>query len=146
MITIVRAVRTSIACPAQWDLWDDEGSYYYARFRHGCGAVRQYKTENWTEAPDLPDDQVDKTQPGWFYRANSEYIGLVATFEDEDEWRGWIELEEFCARAGLTLDPACAREGYGDYVLGKLAEEGIIAGPGSELAGIAEKWNEVAGG
>lgn len=141
MITIVRTVQTSIACPAQWDMWDDEGNYYYARFRHGSASVIQYEDENWIEAGWKPDPE-DGDMTGWAYRGNVKFTGFVAGFTGEDEWRGWISLEEFCERAGLTLAPDAERSGFGDHVMSKLAESGIIAAEGSELAGFRDKWNQ----
>jgi hypothetical protein len=32
---IVKIVRTCSACPSQWDLFADDGTSYYARYRHG---------------------------------------------------------------------------------------------------------------
>ncbi|MCB0485997.1 MAG: hypothetical protein KDC47_07370 [Flavobacteriaceae bacterium] len=34
-IKLTKITKTSFACPAQWDAWDEEGNYYYFRFRHG---------------------------------------------------------------------------------------------------------------
>jgi hypothetical protein len=141
VITIVKAVQTSIACPAQWDMWDAEGNYYYARFRHGWGQVRQYEDENWVEAPWKPDEEIDKSVPGWASLANTSFVAFISTFEtDGDE--GWISLEDFCAQSGLALSPDAARVGYGTHVMNQLAADGIIAQEGSELAEIRDKWNE----
>jgi hypothetical protein len=143
MITIVKAVQTSIACPAQWDMWDESGNYYYARFRSGSASVIQYEDEDWVGAPFLADPE-DGNMTGWAYRGNVKFIGFVAHFTDEDEYRGWISLEEFCERAGLALAPDLVHEGFGDYVMGKLADDGIVAEEGSELARIRDKWNEAS--
>ena len=35
MIKITRIVKTCMACPAQWNAWDDNGDYYYIRYRFG---------------------------------------------------------------------------------------------------------------
>lgn len=32
---IVKMVRTCVACPSQWDGWDENGTYFYFRYRHG---------------------------------------------------------------------------------------------------------------
>lgn len=36
---IVKAHQTCYACPSQWDAWDEEGNYWYLRFRHGYGSA-----------------------------------------------------------------------------------------------------------
>lgn len=144
MITIVRAVQTSLACPAQWDLWDADGNYYYARFRSGYGSLTQYQDENWTEAPWKPDEEIDKTVPGWGRRANTAFIADIAGFEHGDDLAGSISLEGFAELAGITLAPECWREGFGDYVRDQLIADGIIPQEGSELDGIITKWNEVS--
>jgi hypothetical protein len=33
MIRIKDIVQTCIACPSQWDMWDEDGKYYYVRYR-----------------------------------------------------------------------------------------------------------------
>lgn len=93
MITIVRAVQTSVACPAQWDAWDAEGRYYYLRFRYGNGTVQAM------------DDSEDRN-----YLADP-----VASFTDDDQWNGTIELEEFAQRAGIALSPRLESKGFGEY-------------------------------
>lgn len=93
MITIVRAVQTCAACPAQWDSWDAEGNYYYLRFRHGHGTVQTM------EAPGSGDYWAEP----------------VASFTDDDPWNGTIELEEFAERAGIALSPHLRLKSYGQY-------------------------------
>lgn len=83
MITIVRAVRTCRACPAQWDAWDADGQYYYLRFRFGHGTV---------EAAASPEDYMTGTESR-----------VVAEFEHGDGLLGEIELTEFAELAGLAL-------------------------------------------
>lgn len=34
-IMINKIIKTCGACPAQWDMWDFEGVYYYVRYRWG---------------------------------------------------------------------------------------------------------------
>ena len=92
MITIVRAIQTSSACPSQWDAWDADGQYYYLRFRHGHGTVQAMNR-------DEPDYQSE----------------LVGHFQDDDPWNGSIELEEFVERAGLALSPRIEYKGFGQY-------------------------------
>jgi|SRR5277367_554497 len=112
-IIITRAVQTSIACPSQWDLYDADDNYYYARFRHGCGSLRQYTTSDWVDAPE------------------SALVGHVASFQreipDDPDWvyDGDISLEEFAQRAGFTL----ALESYtsfGDHVRDELVTNGLL--------------------
>lgn len=123
MVKIVRAIQTAIACPSQWDAWDDEDNYYYLRFRHGCGEMRQYKDENWVDAP--WKENIDRTQQGWLVTANTAYIRTVATFEHEDEWAGMITLEEFAARAGFELADNLYSTGYGDHLRDELIKKGV---------------------
>lgn len=127
MITIVRAVQTSIACPAQWDLWDADGNYYYARYRNGCGSLRQYEDENWVEA------------------AGDTLVARIASFEYGDELAGDISLNEFARLAGIEIAPEATRAGFGEHVRSQLEAEGIVAEPGSELDGIYAKWDEASG-
>ncbi len=35
MTTITRIEQTCVACPSQWDMWDDNNLYYYVRYRWG---------------------------------------------------------------------------------------------------------------
>jgi hypothetical protein len=122
MILIVRAVQTSTACPSQWDLWDDKDRYYYARFRHGCGELRQYKTPNWVDAPTV--ENVDKTKPGWRMRSNSDYIRTIADFESGGSWDGFIELEDFIAHIdGVKLSENLLRTGYSEHLRDQLVME-----------------------
>lgn len=34
MIKITKIIQTSMACPSQFDMWDENGNYYYVRYRH----------------------------------------------------------------------------------------------------------------
>lgn len=97
MITIVRAIQTSSACPSQWDAWDADGQYYYLRFRHGQGTAQA----------------MDQANPN--YQAE-----LVGQFVDDDPWNGSIELDEFLKRAGMALSPNVEYKGYGRYFAEKL--------------------------
>lgn len=83
-VVIVRAVQTCGACPAQWDAWDDQGRYWYLRYRYGRGSAEQYADEAWYEDRDA--------QPA-----------AVAEFECGGSLDGSISLEEFAERAGMTL-------------------------------------------
>lgn len=74
MITLARVVETCAACPSQWDAWDTDGRYYYLRYRFGRGTVQ-------AESADGP---------------------IVAEF-GENSMDGCIELDEFCAEAGIGL-------------------------------------------
>lgn len=93
MITIIRAVQTSSACPSQWDAWDAGGNYYYLRFRHGYGTV---------QAMGSPENGDYRAEP-------------VASFTDDDPWNGTIELDEFAERAGIALSPALRLKSFGQY-------------------------------
>jgi hypothetical protein len=119
VITLVRVIRTSIACPSQWDAWDPEGRYYYLRFRHGYGAVKSAEShEAYESAWEAAHWDEDAKQ--W---RGLEAITLVAEFEDEDERRGDISLEEFCQRAGLTLASDIERTAFWRNISNQLNEE-----------------------
>lgn len=83
---IVKANKTSIACPSQWDAWTDDDQYVYMRYRHGYGYAKIYDSPNWWES--------DVIQEGH----------IVASFEFGHPLDGYMELEEFCRHAGLELD------------------------------------------
>lgn len=34
-IRLVKIEQTCTACPSQWDAWDEDGEYYYIRYRWG---------------------------------------------------------------------------------------------------------------
>jgi hypothetical protein len=119
---IVKAIQTSAACPSQWDTWDEGGNYYYLRYRHGCGEMRQYKSENWVGAPWKEDE--DSTQDGWGIRANTEYIRTVATFEHGDPLEGFITLTEFCQFAGVELDLTDYKN-YGEHLTDEMKARGF---------------------
>jgi hypothetical protein len=123
MIKIVRAVQTAIACPTQWDLWDDKDNYYYARYRHGCGELTQYKTENWVGAPSKPEEEIDQTIPGWIKRANTEFIRKVADFEYGDGLDGFIDLEKFAELAGIQLADDLVNTSFGEHFRDQLVTE-----------------------
>ncbi len=77
MTTIVKAVRTCIACPSQWDAWDSEGKYLYLRYRHARGTISR-------EEGGIELTVIDR--------------------HDIDPQDGFITLEEFCSEAGIILD------------------------------------------
>lgn len=73
-VTLVKAVQTCTAMPSQWDAWDNQGRYWYLRYRGGFGSMaRNY---------DLDDADL--------------------TFTTDDHG-GEISLSEFCQRIGVTL-------------------------------------------
>lgn len=108
MITITRAVQTSIACPAQWDSWDADGNYYYLRYRSGTGSVRQYETSEWYM--DFDRDQL---------------IRDVASFRHGDPLDGSISLEDFARLAGLKLADGLEAGDYGGRLRDGLLLYGI---------------------
>jgi len=107
MITITRAVQTCMACPSQWNLWSDNGDYYYARYRHGCGELRQYKTEH------------------WYHKDEDEFIADIAEFYHGDPLDGMISLEEFAQLAGITIAPDAMITGYGDHLRDEMITSGF---------------------
>lgn len=86
LVVIVRAVQTGVECPSQWDAWDDQGRYFYLRWRHGRGSVDTF---------DDPDPETWGNPP----------FGVVAHFSGALEGEGREELENFCRQAGITLSP-----------------------------------------
>jgi hypothetical protein len=123
VVKLTRVVQTSMACPAQWDAWDADGNYYYLRFRHGCGEMRQYTDQDWVDAP-LKED-VDETQPGWIIHSNTKFIRTVATFEMEDEF-GVDTIEQFASAAGIELAPDIYKTDFGDHLRDELIKEGMM--------------------
>lgn len=103
-VTIVKAVQTSMFCPSQWDAWDEAGQYYYLRFRHGYGSIRR--------EPSPDTDTWHGPGPG---------SDLVSSFEDEDQWAGVIELDEFCRRAGVGLE-LTEYKNFGEHLREQLAD------------------------
>lgn len=84
MVTITRAVCTCLACPSQWDAWDEQGNYYYLRYRNGHGTMRKYRSQ---------EDFGDITRSA-----------LAADFRHGDPLDGFITLPDFCALAGVALN------------------------------------------
>jgi hypothetical protein len=83
-VTLVRAVQTCYACPAQWDAWDADGQTYYLRFRSGLGTVEAVDT------PTTTAESLDSAR-------------LIAEFQYGDSLLGSIELDLFCRLAGIRL-------------------------------------------
>jgi hypothetical protein len=122
-IRIIRAVQTAMMCPSQWDLFDTDDNYYYARYRHGCGELRQYEDEDWVDAG--WKENIDETQPGWGIWGNIKYIRTVATFQNDDPWGGFITLEDFAGETGIILDSDIYETGFGDHVRDELIKDGM---------------------
>lgn len=123
MITLVRAVQTSMACPSQWDAWDAEGNYYYLRYRHGHGSVEQYEDENWTDA-----------EPGQWHRT-------ISWFNEGDHLDGVIELPRFAELAGLVLSPDLVTTGFGDHLRDELiTRHGVSV---DEASDITQPWRKL---
>lgn len=51
MINIVKMHELCFACPSSWEGWDDEGTYYYFRFRWGFLRVDRAPTEGDWQSP-----------------------------------------------------------------------------------------------
>lgn len=93
MLNLVKVVRTCIACPSQWDAWDEDGDYWYLRYRSGIGTVEQQPS------PD-PGEWIDKPP--------------VIKFFYGDSLDGYITLEKFMEIAEIKLAPnAQVEEAYG---------------------------------
>lgn len=123
-IKIVRAVQTSIACPCQWDAWDEEGNYYYLRFRHGHGSVEQYENEDWVNA-----------EPGQWHRT-------ISYFNNHDD--PIINLKEFAEEAGIELAPNLIQTGFGDHIADKLVTEHGV--PLHQALDVTEPWRKLSEG
>jgi hypothetical protein len=108
MITLVRVVQTCIACPSQWDGWDEDGNYYYLRYRSGHGSVRRYRTANWADSDD------------------DEYVETISEFDYGHPLGGCIDLAGFARLAGIALAPGLMHTGYGDYLRDELILNGTL--------------------
>jgi hypothetical protein len=137
-IRIIRAVQTAMMLPSQWDLWDTNDNYYYARFEEGHGTLRQYQDDDWVGAPWKTD--IDETQPGWAAAANTKFICTVATF-DTDEWDMFIPLQDFAVLIGIELTPDCYSIGVGDHLRDELIKNGMVMF--LEMGGNEPDQNEV---
>ena len=89
-IKLRRVVETCGGCPAQWDAWDAEGTYYYLRFRYGHGSVSVGENHESTQ---------------------------IREFSYGDDMAGIIDLETFARLAGLDVSeaehaPRCFDHGY----------------------------------
>lgn len=63
-IRITKLVQTCGACPAQWDAWDEDGTYYYIRYRSGWLSVARSKGQ--TGGEDLLfGEQIGDDLDGW---------------------------------------------------------------------------------
>jgi hypothetical protein len=107
-VKLVRATQTSMGCPSQWDAWDGDGNYYYLRYRHGCGQIRQYKTADWVDSDE------------------DELITVVASFEYGDPLDGVINLDEFAVRAGIELADDLHETSFGDHLMDEMITRGVI--------------------
>jgi hypothetical protein len=113
-LKLARVIQTSLACPSQWDAWGADGDYYYLRYRHGHGSVRQYKSRDWVTA------------------AEDELIRQVTSFDYGHPLDGAISLDEFAALAGITIVPDVMVTGFGDYLRDELVLGGVIPLAGEE--------------
>jgi hypothetical protein len=110
-VTIVKAVQTCMACPAQWDAWDSEGRFWYLRYRHAHGEARRYDEG-----------------PGWYKAEPADGKPWIEPAEALDfdygdsPYDGDIELPLFCELAGLVLSPDAEVTGWGTYMSEALAE------------------------
>lgn len=121
LITLVRVVCTSLACPSQWDAWDDQGRYHYLRYRHGVGSAERAGSEDaWNDA--WKSAHWDEETLVWH---GLEAIEQLASFEyvDENGWDGEISLETFCEKAGFRLADTVERVAYWRNIANQLAEE-----------------------
>lgn len=75
---IAKVVQTCVAVPSQWDAWTADGTQLYFRYRFGRGRV----------------------EVGDGMRLHPE---VLASWDDDDEYGGFMTLEDFMAKAELTL-------------------------------------------
>lgn len=106
---LVSATQTSFACPSQWDAFDEDGNYWYLRYRYGTGEARCYgKTKSFDE---LSDEQWrNPTQ--------------VLSFAHGHLLDGSITLDEFALRAGIGLTSELRETSFNQYLANQLAEKG----------------------
>lgn len=122
-VTLVRTVQTAMACPSQWDAWDDEGNYYYLRYRGGHGSITRYEDENWCGSPIQQEHTV------------------IADFEFGHPLDGVISLEKFAELAGIALAPGIIRTGFGDHLRDELVTRaGIDIGAAER---ITQPWRDL---
>jgi hypothetical protein len=100
---LVRATQTSIACPSQWDAYDEDGNYWYLRYRHGYGRAAQYPDADWS----FKSQAVDNYE-----------------FEHGDEYDGFITLEEFALRAGFGLTSELREVEFTQHMSNELSAKG----------------------
>jgi hypothetical protein len=91
-IRIVRAVRTCLACPSQWEAWTDDERPVHLRYRHGRGTV------------EIDYDEADYEEPYGFPPEKAGEFTRLA-FQGEHGEDGYIELAEFCRLANIDLAP-----------------------------------------
>lgn len=103
-ITIVRAVQTSMGCPSQWNAWDENGQYYYLRYRRAHGTVHAFPDEDYTT---------------WQW---DDWHNPVACFDHGDPMQGIISFDRFCRLAGLTIAPMIEYECFGRYFNGQIED------------------------
>jgi hypothetical protein len=93
---IVKVVRTCSACPAQWDMWDSFGFYYYVRYRHSV--LRVY---------------VAESEDDWFKTAEAPIIEEKLEPGDMGGFLSYPELKEILENRGFAMPEA--RDCNGDW-------------------------------
>lgn len=83
-IKLIRVVQEGIAAPSQWNAWDEDGLYYYLRYRHGKGTVHQEPSED---------------TGTWSYNNES----MVRYFKYGDELDGYLTLKHFAELADIDI-------------------------------------------
>jgi hypothetical protein len=84
---LTQIVRTSFACPSQWEAKTSDGHGVYVRFRWGILSIEV--SDEPTEK-DFGDDEGHWTQ--------------VFRYKDDNEWNGDMSLEELKAHTAEIFD------------------------------------------
>lgn len=103
---LVRATQTSAACPAQWDAYDEDGNYWYLRYRYGVGQACRLS------GPDFNWDEYV-------------YPRERLTFAHGRDLDGYITLDEFALRAGFTLAADLREVDFDQHMSNELHAQGV---------------------
>ena len=105
MINIVKMVETCGGCPSQWDGWDDEGAYYYFRYRWGYLRIdKAPKQDEWVSGLAI----TYGADPGSSETIFGQQVGDgLDGIMDYDELAGLVD-------SFMKLPTSCQYPGYGE--------------------------------